>query len=236
MTELTFLGTRAEIEEKTEHHYYHSSLLIQELDKENFRLLIDYGRIHPCDLDTLKPDAVLITHAHPDHYIWTLEEVNTTIPVYLTQETRDYSPFSPVNSHIFVPYHLFYLGPLQIFPYRVMHSLRCPAVGFKIQLSNQKVLVYNPDLVDIIDRENILSGVDYYIGDGSTIKTNLVRRKGEIFYGHTRIPTQINWCNKYGIQNIIFTHLGKDTMKQESDFDKLYPGVILAYDGMKILV
>ncbi len=40
MARLTFLGTRAEIEEKTENHYYHSSLLLQAFHPHPFRLLL----------------------------------------------------------------------------------------------------------------------------------------------------------------------------------------------------
>jgi len=236
MARLTFLGTRAEIEEKTENHYYHSSLLLQEFQPKPFRLIIDYGHIHAYDLSILKPDAILITHAHPDHYIWTTEEANYSVPVYLTRETFDYGNFSPVNPYIFYPYKSFYLGPFQVFPYRVIHSIRCPAVGFKIRLNDDKILVYNPDVVDIIAKENILPGTDYYIGDGSTINANLVRRKGENLYGHTRIPTQINWSKEFGVKNIIFTHIGKDTLRQENRFSEIYPEAILAYDEMKLII
>ncbi len=177
---------------------------------------------------------MLITHAHPDHYIWTIEEVNHAVPVYLTRETLEYGKFSPVNPYVFSSYKSFSLGPFQILPYRVIHSTHCPAVGFKIQLSDNVNLVYNPDLVDILTKENILPGVDYYIGDGSMIQTNLVRRKGEMLYGHTRIQTQINWCKKYGIENIIFTHIGKDTLGREDSFSETYPEAVLAYDQMKL--
>jgi ribonuclease BN (tRNA processing enzyme) len=236
MNRLTFLGTKAAIEEKSEKHYYHSSLLLQIFKPYSFRLMIDYGLIHSYDLSILKPDVLLITHAHPDHYIWSVEEVNNAISVYLTRETLEYGKFSPVNSHVFQPYQWFSVGPIKVFPYRVIHSIRCPAVGFKIQLPDNKILVYNPDLVDIITKEYVLPGTDYYIGDGSTVNTNLVRREGENFYGHTRISTQVNWCNKFKIQNIIFTHIGKNTLRKEDTFSEMFPGVILAHDEMKITI
>jgi ribonuclease BN (tRNA processing enzyme) len=236
MVRLTFLGTRAEIDEKTESHYYHSSLLLQVYQPSPFRLVIDYGKIHAYDLSILKPDAILITHAHPDHYIWAIEEANHAVPVYLTHEALNYGNFAPVNPKVFSPYKLFSLGPLQIFPYRVIHSIHCPAVGFKIQLPDDQVLIYNPDLVDIIAKEKILPDSDYYIGDGSTIQTNLVRKKGAMLYGHTRISAQIKWCKKCGIENIIFTHIGKDTLREENHFLKIYPEAILAYDEMKLTV
>ncbi len=235
MIRMTFLGTRAGVEENTENHFYHSSLLLHSINAHPFRLLIDYGRIRAYDLSILKPDAILITHAHPDHYLWTLQEVNTAVPIYLTRETYDYGTYTPVHPRIFTPYNNLTLGPFQIFPYRVLHSINCPAVGFKIELPDGIVLIYNSDLVDIIGKEYILQGVDYYIGDGSSVKENLVRRKGEMLLGHTAIPNQIEWCLKYGIKNIIFTHLGKDIMKRGNDFTKLYPDSILACDQMKIM-
>lgn len=236
MNRLTFLGTKAAIEEKTEKHYYNSSLLLQVINPYPFRLMIDYGYIHSYDLSILKPDVILITHAHPDHYIWSVEEVNNAIPVYLTSNTLKYGKFSPVNSHIFYPYQCFSVGPIKVFPYRVMHSIRCPAVGFKIQLPDNKILVYNPDLVDIITKEDILPDTDYYIGDGSTINANLVRREGENFYGHARISTQVNWCNKFKIKNIIFTHIGKNILCKEDSFSEMFPEALLAYDEMKITI
>lgn len=236
MVRLTFLGTRAEIEEKTENHYYHSSLLLQAFEPDPYRLMIDYGCIHPYDLSIVKPDALLITHAHPDHYIWTVEEANSVTPVYLTRETLDYGKFVPVHPHVFYAYQAFSLGPFQIFPYRVIHSIHCTAVGFKVYLPDDQILLYNPDLIDIIGKEEILPDVDYYIGDGSTIQANLVRKKGEMLYGHTRIPTQINWCKKYKIENILFTHIGKDTLNKENHFSETYPDAVLAYDEMKITI
>lgn len=233
-TRLTFLGTRAEIEEKTENHYYHSSLLLQTSTSYPFRLLIDYGRIHAYDLSILKPDAIIITHAHSDHYIWTLEEVETVVPVYLTKETLTYGKYKPVHSNVFTPYQDFSLGPFQILPYRVLHSINCPAVGFKIKLPEEIVIIYNPDLVDIISADHILAGVDLYIGDGSTINKNLIRKDGEMLLGHTTVPSQIEWCKEYGIDNIIFTHIGSDTMQRENNFNELFPEVILACDQMKI--
>ena len=62
---LVFLGTKGEIEESTPKHKYHSSLLI--ISKEA-KLLVDYGMLRKYSLEKIQPDAILITHAHPDHY------------------------------------------------------------------------------------------------------------------------------------------------------------------------
>lgn len=233
MTKLVFLGTKGEIEEETSKHQYHSSLL---LDFKNFKLLIDYGLRHKYGLDKIQPDAILITHAHPDHYSWLKDEIKTEVPVYLTKETLDYGKYRPNNYRIISADNKFKLSSLEIYPYQVMHSIRCPAVGFKIKIPENKTLIYNPDLVDIVNKNEILIGIDYYIGDGSSLKANLVRRKGNQFFGHSRITTQINWCKKHHIDNIIFTHLGKEIIDKEKEFHKDYQEVILAYDGMELII
>jgi len=229
---LIFLGTKGEIEESNEKHRYNSSLL---LVSEGDRLLVDYGMLHRYNLEELVPGAILITHAHPDHYVWLEQDVETDIPVYLTEETLNYGKFKPSNINVIEPDKYYNEGSFQFTAYRVLHSIRCPAVGYKVKTQN-KTLVYNPDLVDIVNKAEVLADVDYYIGDGSSIKSNLVRRRGDILFGHTRMTTQINWCKKYGIDHIIFTHLGRETIAAEDEFGRDHPEAIFAYDGMEVII
>jgi len=231
MTRLVFLGTKGEIEEHTDKHQYHASMMVI---SEDVRILIDYGLLRKYTLEELKPDLILITHAHPDPYAWLEEDVKTDVPVYLTHETYSYGKFRPSNSYIIAPYEEVTAGKIKWLAYPVIHSLRCPTVGYRMVIDNRLTFVYNPDVVDIPDKGCILTGVDYYIGDGSSIKANLVRRRNDQLFGHTRITTQINWCKKYGIKNIIFTHLGKETLEKEADFQRENPGIILAWDGMEL--
>lgn len=79
---LKFLGTKGEIEEKTTRHKLHSSLLLED---KGFRLLIDHG-LKSEKLVSIKPDAILITHAHPDHFIWLKKDENYEGKIYLTNE------------------------------------------------------------------------------------------------------------------------------------------------------
>ena len=81
-----------------------------------------------------------------------------------------------------------------------------------------------------------MESADYYIGDGSSVRANLVRRSGDKLFGHTRITTQINWCKKQGISNIYFTHLGKETIEKEKEFQIEHTEAVLAYDGMELEV
>jgi len=227
---LVFLGTKGEIEESSPRHGYHASLLIISAQT---RIIIDYGMLRKHSLDELVPEAVLITHAHPDHYAWLNEPVDTQVTVYLTEETLDYGKHRPPNKKVIKPGQKFAIKDIKVTPYRVIHSIRCPAVGYRVE-SEGKTLVYNSDLVDIVEKEAVLTGVDYYIGDGSAIKANLVRRRGDQLFGHTRITTQINWCRKFGIEHIIFTHLGKETIEHEAAFTREHPEAVLAYDGLEM--
>ncbi len=222
---LIFLGTKGEIEESSKKHKYHSSLLIK---YKKFKLLIDHGIISE-DLKKIKPDAILITHAHPDHYIWTKKDYETDILVYLTKETLNYGKFKPKNFKVIKPRKKFTVGHLKIFGYKVIHSIKCPAIGFRINN-----IIYNPDLIDIINKNKILKNINYYIGDGSCFKANLIRKKNNKLFGHARIITQINWCKKFNIKNIIFTHFGKEIIENEQKIKQKIPKAIFAYDNMKI--
>lgn len=227
---LVFLGTKGEIEESTEKHKYNSSLLITSAQT---KILIDYGMLHGYNLDEIKPDAILITHAHPDHYVWLNNDVKTEVPVYLTHETLDYGKFKPLNPIVVSPGEKLEIGSFRWQCYRVIHSIRCPAMGFKIKAEG-KTIIYNSDLIDILEKDEVLKGVDWYIGDGSAVKANLVRRRDDKLFGHTRITTQLNWCKSRGISNTIFTHLGKETLAKEEEFTREHPEAILAYDGMEL--
>ncbi len=232
---IKFLGTKGEIEEQTSKHKYHSSLL---LISKNFKLLIDHG-LKSLALKKIKPDAILITHAHPDHFIWLKKDEEYEKKIYVTKETLEKSRFKK-NFELMKRNKWFSLGPFKILAYPVVHSINFPAVGFKIK--NKKAIIYNPDVV-MIKKKSVLKNADLYIGDGSSIKTNLVRKKGNQFFGHARVTTQISWCQKYKIKNIIFTHLGKEALrfgdkKLEKWLNEKNPemNIKIARDGMELKI
>jgi phosphoribosyl 1,2-cyclic phosphodiesterase len=228
---LKFLGTRGEVEESSRKHRYHSSLLIT---YRGFKLLIDHGLIS-IPLKKIKPDAIIITHVHPDHFKWLKKDEEYKGKIYVTRETKKASRFKKNFEGIHID-KWFKIGPFKILGYRVIHSLRAPAIGFKIEAN--KTFIYNPDLI-VMKKKSVLRGIDLYIGDGSTVTANLVRRKDNKLFGHTRIQTQINWCKKYEIKNVIFTHFGKEPIrwgdkKLEKKFKQKEINVGIAYDGMRL--
>jgi ribonuclease BN (tRNA processing enzyme) len=96
---------------------------------------------------------------------------------------------------------------VEAFP--VVHSLRAPAVGFRIATRGRSFF-YVPDVVAIPDREAALSGIDLFVGDGATMTRPMVRRRGRRLFGHTTVRAQIGWCGKAGVRRAIFTHCGSE--------------------------
>ncbi len=62
--DLTFLGTRGEIDARTPQHRMHTSLLVSYRTAD---VMIDCGLDWLGKLERLHPSAIVLTHAHPDH-------------------------------------------------------------------------------------------------------------------------------------------------------------------------
>lgn len=238
---IEFPGTRGEIEESSTEHKYHSSLIIR---YKKTSALIDFGiKYNPQLINKINDfDFILITHAHPDHYIWTIEEEKRiNIPVYLTKITLDYGKYKPINYRIIEGGREYRLKNMQITAYKVIHSLRCPAVGYKIK--GDKTIIYAPDILDFEeDKGVVLKDVDLLIADGSSLNINMVRRKEGKLFGHTRIKTMIEWCKKYNISSLIVTHCGKQIVTMDKkelagrleEYTEGKINVIVAYDGYRM--
>ncbi len=218
---IEFPGTKGEIEESSIKHRYHSSLIVK---YKNTSILIDLGlKFNPVILKEIDGfNFILITHAHPDHYIWTVEERNDINNlVYLTRDTLDYGKYKPKNYRIIESGRNYRLEDLKIRAYRLLHSLRCPAVGYNI--TGDKKIIYAPDILDFEeDKQIVLKDIDLLIADGSSINANLVRRKDGKIFGHTRVKTIAGWCRKYGVKNLVITHCGKQIVtmdKSELDYN-----------------
>lgn len=237
---LFFPGTKGEIEEQSPRHKYHSSLIIQYL---NTSILIDLGEKYSNLLENKisSLDALLITHAHPDHYLWTFEKNDRIeIPVYLTEVTLNYSKNKPLNTVIIKDGKQFVIKDLKITPFNVIHSLRCPAVCFKIE--GDKTVLYAPDILDTEQsKENVFLGIDTLIADGSSIDINLVRKRDDKLFGHAMIKTVVNWCRRYNIRQLIITHCGKqivtadekEVMNKIIQYTEFKIDVQIAYDGFE---
>lgn len=236
---LTFLGTRGGIFARSPLHYMHSVLLIE------FRksaLLIDWGadwlgHIPP------KIDGLLITHAHDDHIGGLVRGFPAS--VYCSNESAGVLEKYPLDLFILEPRKPFSVGSFIIEFFPVLHSVRAPAVGYRIQ-AGKRTIFYVSDLISIVDVKDALSGIDLYIGDGSLItRRMLVRKKQGTLVGHSPIKDQLTWCAQYGVPRMIITHCGSEITKGDEatiahkiealarEYDVKTQ---IAYDGMTIKV
>lgn len=205
---LKFLGTRGNIEERTKLHYMHSSLMVSYYGK---RVMIDCGEDWLGEVDSLHPQAIVLTHAHPDHSRGLKKGV--ACPVYATRETwAGLKDFHIDNRLVMERRDPIQIQELDFEAFPVEHSTRAPAVGYRI-CAGAVTIFYVPDLVYIYDREEALSGIKLYVGDGATIARSMVRKRENALIGHTPIRTQLTWCEKENVSRAIFTHCGSQIVK-----------------------
>ena len=153
--DLIFLGTRGDIEKKTRRHRRHSALFVKEA---NARVLVDCGADWLGRIEALRPTAIAVTHAHPDHARGLAN--GAPCPVYATAETWHLLAAYPIEERRIMPER----EPIDVngisfeaFP--VEHSIRAPAVGYRIA-ANRRSAFYVPDVVAIRDPAAALFGID----------------------------------------------------------------------------
>ena len=202
---LQFYGTKGYVEEQSQAHAGHSAFVIE---SSGFRLLCDFGQNRKGMLRRIAPDAIFISHAHPDH-AWGLEE-GTKLPVYASAITHDIVKDLPVQSRIMLePGRPEKVGPLRLTAHPVVHSIRCPCVSARIE-TPEGTVVYSGDVINFERPAEALPGADLYVGDGSTLEGSLVRRHASgALMGHTTVRAQLGWLAKYGVPRAVFSHFGK---------------------------
>jgi ribonuclease BN (tRNA processing enzyme) len=204
---LRFFGTRGYVEESSPTHRQHSAFTVE---AEGFRLLCDFGESHKGTgtLSTIAPDAIWISHAHPDH-CWGLEE-GSEVPVYASAITHEITARMPLSRRVaVVPGVGQQVGPFRLTGYPVAHSVRCPAMAVRLE-SSGATLVYSGDIIAFDDPAAVLTAADLYVGDGSTLKGSLVRRHASgALLGHTTVRAQLSWLAKARVPSAVFSHFGK---------------------------
>jgi phosphoribosyl 1,2-cyclic phosphodiesterase len=239
---LTFLGTRGYIKSRTRRHHMHTALKIEYRNKF---IMLDCGEDWLTKIYKLNPDAIVITHAHPDH-AWGLKQ-GAPCPVYASKKSwQEMADYPIKNKYIVKARKPFKIHGITFEAFPVLHSISCPAFGYKIT-AGKTSFFYIPDVIAITDRAKALANIKLYIGDGSAIKRSLVRSIGEnlIKVGHASIFTQLGWCQKEGVTKAIFTHCGSEIVEGDERILKSVVNKLaqernvdaqIAYDNMEILV
>ncbi len=240
---LHFYGTKGYVEESSREHSGHSAFVVE---ARGFRLLCDFGENRKGMLEKIRPDAIFVSHAHPDHG-WGLWE-GTELPVYASAVTHELLRELPLLDRVVLaPGEPTTIGPFRVTTLPVVHSIRCPCVGARIALGAFE-LVYSADIVAFEDPESALSGADFYVGDGSTLKGSLVRRhQSGALIGHTTVRAQLGWLARHGIVRAVFSHFGKgpiemgekalhQALKELAVANPPGCAVTAAYDGLEMEV
>ncbi|MDX1689127.1 MAG: MBL fold metallo-hydrolase, partial [Candidatus Promineifilaceae bacterium] len=159
---LTFLGTRGNIEARTRRHRMHTSLMVGYYGRQ---IMIDCGEDWLGEVDDLRPEAIVITHAHPDH-AWGLKQ-GAPCPIHATAVAWEEMERYPVDERREVtPRTPFTVADVTFEFFPVEHSTRAPAGGYRIT-AGRVTIFYVPDVVYIPDRAQALAGAKVYVGDGA---------------------------------------------------------------------
>lgn len=203
--QIKFLGTRANIEAKNRRHRRHSAVMIHARGR---RVMVDCGEDWLGRIGKLGPDAIVLTHAHVDHAHGLLR--GAACPVHATPETWDLIGRYPIESRRTLTARCpEVIEGLTFEACPVQHSLRCPAVGYRIGVGRAAVF-YVPDVAAIPGHAEVLAGSTLFIGDGAAITRPILRERDGVLLGHAPIRTQLGWCADAGIRHAVFTHCGSE--------------------------
>jgi len=229
--QIKILGTRGEVDHSVPYHSHHSGVLI------DHALLIDLGEPEYLNL---RPEAILITHLHPDHAYFVRnkkEKPPEGIPIFAPEKCE--------NLDIKILHKTKTIAGYTVHPIPTHHSLKVRSQAYRIA-KNSRTILYTGDMIWINKKYHpLFERLDLVITEASYFrKGGLVRKdkKTGKIYGHAGIPDLVHLFKDY-CGHIVLMHFGswfyKDTgqaRKQIKDLAKKNDITITTgYDNMKIV-
>jgi phosphoribosyl 1,2-cyclic phosphodiesterase len=153
----------------------------------------------------------MVTHAHPDH-AWGLKNGWEGAVWAASAAWEPMARFPIRDRHTLEPRSATAIAGMIITSFPLIHSIRAPAVGFRVQAGHATIF-YAPDVLWIEDRDEALTAIDLYVGDGATLQRDLVRKRGDRPFGHASVRRQLSWCAKAGVGKAVFTHCGSGIVR-----------------------
>jgi phosphoribosyl 1,2-cyclic phosphodiesterase len=176
--------------------------------------MIDCGADWLKAFKSVSPTAIVLTHGHPDHAFGLA--LGAPCSVYATEETWSLIARYPIKDRRLVKARVpFAIGGVTFEAFPVQHSIRAPAVGYRVS-GGASAFFYVPDLTAIEEQREALRGIALYVGDGATIVRSMVRVRDHVLIGHAPIATQLSWCETEGVARAIFTHCGSGIVKSDT--------------------
>jgi len=193
---MRILGTRGEIDETARYHSRHSGILV------DGRLLVDLGE--PEFLE-YRPEAVLITHLHPDHaYFVRAGEGRPPagIPIFSPEPYRDHGLTVLNEARTIAGY--------RVQPVLTHHSLKVRSQAYLITGGSVKIL-YTGDMIWINKEHHpLFEGLDLVITEASYLRKGGLAKRDKTtgtIYGHAGVPDLVRLFKDY-CRRIVLVHFG----------------------------